>query len=64
MVAHSKMGKIRSVVTRRFTLELASEALENLKAGKIIDVLCSVLETGKVKSSQQGPFLLGILLKP
>jgi hypothetical protein len=58
------MGKIRSVVTRRFTLALANEALENLKAGKIIDVLCSVLEIGKVISSQQGPFLLGILLKP
>jgi D-arabinose 1-dehydrogenase-like Zn-dependent alcohol dehydrogenase len=34
------MGKIRPVVTRRFTLEQANEALENLKAGKIIDVLC------------------------
>jgi hypothetical protein len=58
------MGKIRSVVTRRFTLEQANEELKNLKAGKIIDVLCSVLENGKVKSSQQGPFLLGISLKP
>jgi alcohol dehydrogenase, propanol-preferring len=36
LVALSKMGKIRSVVTRRFTLEQASEGLENLKAGKII----------------------------
>jgi hypothetical protein len=58
------MGKIRSVVTRRFTFEQANEALENLNAGKIIDVLCSVLENGKVNSSQQGPFLLGISLKP
>jgi hypothetical protein len=58
------MGRIRSVVTRRFTLEQANEALENLKAGKIIDVLCSVLENGKAKSSQPGPFLLGISLKP
>jgi hypothetical protein len=58
------MGKIRSVVTRRFTLKQANEALENLKAGKIIGVLCSVLENGKVKSSLQGPFLLGISLKP
>jgi hypothetical protein len=64
LVAYSKMGRIRSVVTRRFTLEQANEALENLKAGKIIDVLCSVLENGKAKSSQPGPFLLGISLKP
>jgi hypothetical protein len=50
------MGKIRSVVTRRVTLGQANEALENFKAGKIIDVLCSVLKNGKVKSSQPGHF--------
>lgn len=64
MLAYSKIGKIRSVVTRRFTLEQANEVLENFKAGKIIDVLCSVLENDKVESSQPGPFLLGISLKP
>jgi hypothetical protein len=58
------MRRIRSVVNRRFTLEQANEVLENLKAGKIIDVLCSVLENGKAKSSRPGPFLLGISLKP
>jgi D-arabinose 1-dehydrogenase-like Zn-dependent alcohol dehydrogenase len=30
------MKKIRSVVTRRFTLKPANEELENLKAGKIM----------------------------
>jgi alcohol dehydrogenase, propanol-preferring len=30
------MGKIRSVVSKRFKLDQANEALEELKAGKVI----------------------------
>lgn len=36
LVALAKMGKIRSVVSKRFTLDQANEALEELKAGKVI----------------------------
>jgi alcohol dehydrogenase, propanol-preferring len=36
LVALAKMGKIRSVVSKRFKLDQANEALEELKAGKVI----------------------------
>ena len=36
LVALAKMGKIHSVAFKRFTLDKVNEALENLKAGKII----------------------------
>jgi alcohol dehydrogenase, propanol-preferring len=36
LVALAKMGKINSVVSKRFTLDRVNEALDNLKAGKII----------------------------
>ncbi|HYY65864.1 MAG TPA: zinc-binding dehydrogenase [Nitrososphaeraceae archaeon] len=36
LVAIAKYGKIRSVISRKFKLEQANEALEELKTGKII----------------------------
>lgn len=36
LVSLTKMGKIRSVVSRRFKLDQANDALEDLKAGKIV----------------------------
>ncbi len=36
LVALAKIGKIRSVVSKRFALDQVNEALENLRAGKIV----------------------------
>jgi len=36
LVALAKTGKIQSVVSRKFTLDQANSALDELKAGKII----------------------------